>query len=84
MCHLVVEGCLHLGVERVLARTVVVWVVKVDEVPLLVEHKTMLEVVGGVLVKDIVAHIVVEGYLLYLWCHVLRLWSWNLLHALLL
>ena len=30
-----------------------------DEVPLLVEHVTMLEIVGEVLVKDVVAHIVV-------------------------
>ena len=30
-----------------------------DEVPLLVEHVTILEVTGGVLVKDVVAHIIV-------------------------
>ena len=66
MCHLVVEGCLHLGGEKFLARIVVVWVVKVDWVPLLVEYVTVLEVVGGVLVKDVMAHIVVEGVLVEL------------------
>ena len=34
------------------------WFAKVDEVPLLVECVTMHEVVGEVLVKDVVAHIV--------------------------
>ena len=59
MCHLVVEGCLHLEVERVLVGTVVEWFAKVDEVPLLVEYATMLEIVGEVLVKDAVAHTIV-------------------------
>ena len=61
MCHSVVEVSLRLGGEKVLVGIVVVWVVKVDGVPLLVEHMTMLAFVEGVLVKDVVAHIVFEG-----------------------
>ena len=50
---------MHLEAERVLVGTIVEWFAKVDEVPLLVEYVTILEVVGGALVEDVVAHIVV-------------------------
>ena len=46
--------------KKVLAEVVVIWVVTVDGVSLLVECMTMLEVVGGVLVKDVVTHTIVE------------------------
>ena len=61
MCHLVVEVCLCLGGKKVLSGIVVVWVIKVDGVLLLVKCMTMLEVVEGVPMKDVVTHIIVEG-----------------------
>ena len=50
---------MHLEVERVLVGVVVEYLARVDEVPLLVEYVTMLEIVGEVLVEDVVAHVVV-------------------------
>ena len=50
---------MHLKAERLLAGTIVEWFPKVEEVPLLVEYVTMLEVVGGAPMEDFVAHIVV-------------------------
>ena len=61
MYHSEVEVCLCLEGKKVLAEIVVVWVVKVDGVPQLVECMTMLEVVEGVPMKNVVTHIVVEG-----------------------
>ena len=61
MCHLVVEVYLYLEGERVLIEIVVVWVVKVDGVPLLVERMTILDVVKWVPIKDVVTHTIVEG-----------------------
>ena len=49
---------MHIKFERVLAGAVVKWFEKVDDVPLLVEDVTMLEVVGEVLLKDAIVHIV--------------------------
>ena len=61
MCHSVVEVCLHLQGEKVFVEIIVVWFVKVDGVSLLVECMTMLEVVEGVFVKDVMKHTIVEG-----------------------
>ena len=49
---------MYLGAKRFLARVVVEWFAKVDEVPLLVEYVTMLGVFREVLVKDSIAFIV--------------------------
>lgn len=61
MCHSEVEVCLRLEGKKVLAKIFVVWVVKFEGVPLLVECMNMLEVVEGVPKNNVVTHTIVEG-----------------------
>ena len=75
---------MHLRAKRVLSRTIVSWFAKVDELPLLVEHVTMLEVVEGVPIENVVTHTIVDGVSVELVCHILWLWLWDLLYFMLL